>query len=235
MKAFLITLGGENYLKIYFCSTLIIFLLLLFYVHLHMYESMADKLEIYMIKRDIIVRQAINTFSDSSTQIKNLKNEFLIIEQIKGPYLLMAKSATTMWYALTAMFTLTSVTTAIFTFLIAKKGWDNITSFYFKSTFIIFLLVSTYFGIAPIVFNNKETGKFNMQKYCFFNQQQLLIYNAIKTHKIAKNSKATSLDSLVTKIDSNIQSNQDFYFDINQDKVEVDKLLKNFKDIGISK
>lgn len=220
----------QNYLKIGYCTAIVLSLVLLFLGHLFVYNNTACKLKGMIDARDCTIDSILNLVPDSSVQIKNLTNEFKIIQETKGPYFFMARSATTMWYALTAMFTLTSVITAILAFIIAKKGWDHIENFYLKATFIIFLFASTYFGVAPLVFNNKETGRFNMQKFCFFNQQQLLIYDIIKTKQKTKhNSASKALDSLISKIDSNIRTNQEFYFDLNQDKAETDKLLKGFK------
>ena len=202
-----------------------------FLLTLHWYKTAGNGLADQIKTKDSVIRNLVLSVPKSAVQIVNLQNEFDVIQNIKQPYLFMGISATTMWYALTGLFVYTSVITAILAFLVGKKGWDNTESF-LKSTFLVFVFSSTYFGLAPLVFNNKETGKYNLAKFSYFNQQQLLIYDKIKIYKDPKTViDLKSLDNAIDTIDSNVRANQDFYFDIDQNKVPDQKTL--IKNIGL--
>jgi hypothetical protein len=170
--------------------------------------------------RDSIVKNGFINIPDSSLQIVELKSRFNQIDILKQSYLTFSVNAYSVWYASTHLFVLTSILFAIAGFLIAKQGWDNIKNFYLKASFLMLFFFTTYFGLIPTVFNNKEVGQENTNKYFNLESVQIDITELLKNNKsMLINNKLPNIDSAIHQIDSRIKAINNINFDIYSDKV----------------
>ncbi|MGY3087636.1 hypothetical protein ACVWYF_000662 [Hymenobacter sp. UYAg731] len=142
----------------------------------------------------------------------------------------MAVNANTILYTSANLFAMSSILVGILGFLLAKQGWDN-NNFYLKSSFLILSFASTYFGLVPVVFNNKEIGKFNTAKYLECDKLQIHIYGLLNDASILaqdNNNQYTNLDSIVSEMNLKIENINNVSFDIYTEKVPADyKIISN--------
>ena len=184
------------------------------------FEESAILIKKHFTERDSIVKRTIANHKGSLIQITKLQEQYEITEKMKEPYFYMAQKFNSYGFTFTLLFTICSIISAMFAFLVLKKGWDNTENFYLKSSFLIFFFSTSLFGILPRVFNNKDNTKDNLAKYNYYNGLQIDIYNLIQDNKgFIKNKKIDSLDIYISNLNTNIKGNQDLYFDTDLDKV----------------
>lgn len=210
----------ENLKYVGFAISILFFIVLGFKTTVKAYDDTSKIVTTYFTKRDSIINNSITNCKDDFIQIKKLKEQYLIIECIKQPYLYNAKKYNSYWFSFTIFFCISTVFLGIFTFLIIKDGWEK-NNIYIKISFLIFFLVSTITKIMPTVFDNKENIKNNLTKYNYYLGLQLDIYDLIcDNKKYIKNNQLDSLDIYISNINRNIKANQDLPFNIQVDKIE---------------
>lgn len=176
--------------------------------------------------RDALIEKAINAEKGTTKEILQLKEQYVIITEIKKSYLFIARSYSSYNYSFTIFFILFSIASGVLGFLLLKKGWDNTTSYYLKASFLLVFFCSTLFGVLPKVFDNKENIKNNLIKYNYYSGLQLDVYELIKDNngyiKDGSQESLSKLNKKISEITKGIKDNQDLYFDIHIDKVPVD-------------
>lgn len=192
------------------------------------FNNFAEKINTQFKKRDSIIEKAVLGDKSNLPQKIKLKQQYIIAKETKKTYFIMAKSFNSFGYAFTMLFVISSIASAALAFLVLKKGWDNTDNFYLKSSFVIFFFSASLFGVLPKVFYNKENTKNNLDKYNYYSQLQIDIYELMQDNKryIAEEN-FKKLDSCITSINDRIKANQDLYFDT--DISNVPKDIKTFQ------
>lgn len=201
-----------------FCISLFIYFI--YNYDLNYFNRKADALVQYYNKKDSLISAQIEGIPDSVLQIKKLKTEYKIIQQIKEPYLPIAQMYGSNGYAFTVLFAITSILAGVLGFLIAKKGWDNTSNFYIKAGFLIVFFFSTLSGVVQAVSNTKENTQKNMERYYYYNGLQIEIYDYLVDNQgFLGRKEYNKIDSFLSATNKAIKNNPDIYFDIDIDKV----------------
>ena len=187
------------------------------------FNNFAENINTQFRKRDSIIEKTVLEDKSKLPQKTKLKQQYIIAKETKKTYFIMAKSFNSFGYAFTVLFVISSIASAALAFLVLKKGWDNTESFYLKSAFLIFFFSASLFGILPKVFYNKENTKNNLDKYNYYSQLQIDIYELMQDNKrYIADENYKKLDSCITSINERIKANQDLYFDTDISKVPKD-------------
>ncbi|CAL2080854.1 hypothetical protein [Tenacibaculum sp. 190524A05c] len=212
-----------NFLKSIFIIALILLGSISFYKTTSFFTVQADEMNGYFQDKDSIIEKTVFAYQSDKKEIKQLKEQFEILSLLKKPHLVTAKKYASFNYSFSIFLTLFLTITAILGFIIVKIGWDNVTSFYLKTAFLISFFFSSIFGILPKVLGNQDNIKNNLTKYNFYNGLQLDVYSLINDNKgYLERNTTQSLDSLnleILAITQNIKENQDLYFDVYIDRV----------------
>ena len=222
---------NSNTLKVIFSFFLLVIPIMIFLMTINFFKGQSNEMEKIFKEKDSIVENSVYSFKSNIKEIKQLKEQFEIVNKIKKPYFTTAKKYSSYHYTFSILFTLFSILTGILSFLILLKGWENVNSFYLKSAFLVSFFWVSLFGILPNVLGNNQNIKNNLGKYNFYNGLHLDIYSLINDNKgYIKRDTKYSLDSLnleILSITKNIKENQDLYFDVFIDKVP--KEIKPFQ------
>ena len=185
----------------------------------------ANKVGGFMSEKDSIISASVHAEKSTSPQIVKLKQQYDYIAKIKKSYFYIGRKYNSYGYGFALMFALSSTISAILGFLLVKNGWDNTTSYYLKSSFLVFFFSSTLFGVLPNVFGNEKNANQNYARYNYYCGLQLDIYNLmIKKNEPAFLKKPDTLNHFIYEINNSIKNNQDIYFD-----TDLDKIPKNTK------
>ncbi|NQY05493.1 MAG: hypothetical protein HRT68_04620 [Flavobacteriaceae bacterium] len=212
-----------NFIKALYVVIILAITTVVFFSLVQRYINTGQKVTEIFESKDCILENAVFEVSSTQPEIKQLKEQFLVIAEIKNSYLFMAEKYSAFNYTFSIFLTLFSIISGILGFIILKKGWDNIKNYYLKASFLIAFFCSTLFGVMPSVFSAKENIKNNLTKYYFYSGLQVDIYGLAKDNKgYLKRNTPQSLDSLnleINAINQKIKENQNLYFDINIDKI----------------
>ena len=212
-------------LKVSFILLITLFVLGIYKYNLNFYNISADKLVKHFNRKDSIINAEINLLPDSIIQVKKLKCQYKIIQEIKEPYLSISQTYGSNGYAFTMVFALISILTGVFAFLIVKKGWDTTTNFYLKAGFLLLFFFSTLSGVIQAVSDTKENAQKNMERYYFYNGLQIDIYDYAKDNQGFLHKKQyEKIDSFLHNLNKSIKDNPDIYFNI-----DINKVPKSFK------
>lgn len=196
---------------------------LVFVLHFRQVNGTGEVMTEHFKRKDYLLSAEVNSMPNKVPQVLKLKKQFLLINQLKQPYLFLAQRFNTYSYVFALMFPLCSIIAGILGFIIVKKGWDNLTNFYMKSTFLVFFFFSSLFGVLPQVYKTKENIAKNIQKYHEYNALEVEIYNFINDNKgYIAGHKFAQLDSVISGINESIKNKQDLFFDIDIEKVPKD-------------
>lgn len=218
----------EQFLKtdtkhVLFVASLIAFLAVTFISGLVGFHRTTAKVEALLMAKDSVIESAILKSTNTFPQIEKLKEQYIITRESKKAHLLMAKKYNSFQFTCHLLVIVCGVFSAMLLFLITKKGWDNIGNFYLKSSFLVFFLFGSLFGIIPEVFKNSENTKENYARYNSYSDIQIDIYDFIRNDQNnaagdCKNSEV--LNAQISEINKRIKENQYLFFGTDIQKIE---------------
>ncbi|MBL7847744.1 MAG: hypothetical protein JNL40_09775 [Cyclobacteriaceae bacterium] len=212
-------LSGKTH-KIMFGISAFLAIPFLFFATTLTYKESAEKIDASFIRRDSIIQSALNLSDSNLAQIQKLKNQFVLINEIKQPHLFMAKSFSAFMFAFSIFLTAFSIGSAVIAAMVLKAGWTDSLNDYVKISMVIVFFYTTFFGVISNVVNTKESVKNNYAKYNQFTGVQLDIVGLLQDNKgLIGRKELDSLDFYIDRINSFIKENQALYFDTSDDKV----------------
>ena len=218
----------DHLLKVGFIVLLCLFVFILFKSNLDYYKEASDNIAKSLSAKDARIKAEIDGIVDTVAQMKKLKRQFGIIQEIKQPYFSMAMMYGKNGYAFTIVFAVTTLLTAVLSFIIVKKGWDNVTNFYLKSGFLVLFFFSTLFGVLQAVSNTRENTQKNISRYYFYNGLQVDLYDHIVDNpRYFELKQFAKIDTFLSIVNRQIKENPDIFFDIDIGKVP--KTVKFFE------
>lgn len=213
----------KNNAKTIFVAVLLLGVLGTFKFANYTFNNFAENINEQFKKKDAVIDKAVLGDTSKLPQKIKLKQQYAIAKETKKTYFLMAKSFNSYGYTFTMLLVLSSITSAALGFIVLKKGWDNTHDYYIKAAFIVSFFCTSLFGVLPKVFYNKENTKKNLDKYNYYSQLQIDIYELMQDNKgFIANGELKKLDSCITNINERIKANQDLYFDTDISHVPKD-------------
>jgi hypothetical protein len=169
----------------------------------------------------------IDSVLSASERYTQMRQQNRMLEGIENSSIYLVENLIEYNTAFSLILVIAGILSAVCTFLIAQKGWNNIQSDYLKITFLVIFFTGGIAAIIPKVFKYKENSEQYWRQYRYYNALHQDMYDlCCRTAVNLQQVDTVKMDSCVKAYNELIRNHEDAYFNIDPSRIEEIKAPK---------